>query len=245
MRVETTFLTFPVYTNSTFLCDQVFPTGPDTVHPIIPPSCNYGPGPLAFGAAIPLNHTYGLGTLWTTIRLVDPSSSAKNIACVRVAVSPYYKESWYWELFFWLPVALCIAYFFIGLMARIVTSVVMRKSAFKNRAREGKAPTFINDSLSPTVVASFSSQGLVSSPALLRFATPGLWDIILQTQWVAILGTFAVKWPEFVYPVLRQGAWAALLGNVTYVQENGTSARYDAVSRSFVSRRETGSNTDR
>lgn len=233
MRVESSFLTFSVYSNSTFLCNQVYPVGPDTVHPIIPPSCSYGPGPLAFGASIPLNATYGLGTIWTTIRLVDPSSSAKNIACVRVAVSPYYKEAWYWSLFFWFPISLAIVYFVVGFLARVVTSVWMRRSLFKNRAREGKAPTFISDSVSPTVISVFSSQGLVSSPALLRFATPGLWDIILHTQWVALLGTFAVKWPEFVYPIFRQGAWATLLGNVTYVQENGTEGRYNPVGTSF------------
>jgi hypothetical protein len=43
-----------------------------------------------------------------------------------------------------------------------------------------------------------SGERLANSPALLRFCTPSLRDIIFHSQWCAALAMVAVRWPQFV-----------------------------------------------
>lgn len=218
IQVSSRFLTFDIFSNLTFLCDSVVPTGDDantqlTAHA----SCTYGPGTVAFGVDVPVNATYELGTIETRVLLIDTSHPPLSIACVDVPFSPYDEDAWYWDLMFWLPVALFIAYFTTVSLARAITAATTRSRAFRNRAREGRAPSFLRDHLNPIIISAISGQGMVLSPALLRFATPGCWDILFQLQFVAILAMCAVNWPDFAYPFFKQAAWASLVGNVTVV----------------------------
>ncbi|PWN51458.1 hypothetical protein IE53DRAFT_386168 [Violaceomyces palustris] len=227
LSVQTKFLTFPVFSLNTYVCDQLYPTLPDPDNQLITPAgCLYGAGEVGFGIAVPLNDTYTLGSLWTQIRLSDTSSPPRDIACIEVTVSPYHEEKWYWDLIFWFPVALTVGYFVVTSLARVVTAITARAKSFRSKAREGSAPHIIKDKLSPTIVASLSGQQLVMSPALLRFATPGCWDVITHTQFVALLAMVAVRWSEFSYPFFKQAAWANLVGNVSLVQPESSASTY-------------------
>ena len=46
--------------------------------------------------------------------------------------------------------------------------------------------------------SALSGERLATSPALLRFCTPSLRDIVFHSQWCAALAMVAVRWPQFV-----------------------------------------------
>lgn len=220
VETDTNFLTFPVAYKLESLCDRLWPTGPDDEHPLAGQyhSCSYGPGQVAFGVSVPLQHQYNMGSLRTQIRISDSSTPALTISCINVTVSPYQKHTWYWNLFLWLPAALLISYFVLACIARIVASVTLRNLTFKQKARPGGEPNFWQDRLIPTATDALSGAPVLQSPALLRFVTPGLADVLLYIQFVSVLGMISVHWPEFAYPYLSQASWASLLGNATLVQ---------------------------
>ncbi|PWN33935.1 uncharacterized protein FA14DRAFT_161549 [Meira miltonrushii] len=222
--VSTRFLTFSIFNNYTFLCDRVYPANNDTLNPnVIPASCQFGPGPVAFGVDVPLNSSYEAGTLWTQIRLLDHSNPARTLACIEVQTSPYNPDSWYWKLVLWLPVALFCAFFCLATIAAITTAETAQRMAYKNRAREGGPPTFVRDKLRPMILSALAGREMIRSPALLRFVTPGCWDILLYLQFLVALIMCHVQWPDFVYPFARQLAWSTLLGNVTIVEKERQS----------------------
>lgn len=236
LSVETQFLTFSVFRNDSYLCDSLYPVVPDPNATVIngvvvqPAGCLYGPGQVSLGLGIPLNDTYTLGTLWTRIRLSDTSSPPLDIACIEVYASPYDQQKWYWHLIFWFPVALAIGFFVVIALARVFCALTSHARAFKNKAREGSQPNVIKDTIAPTIVSAISGQKLALSAALLRFATPGCWDIILHTQFVAAISMIAVRWPEFSYPFFKQAAWSTLTGNVTIIRPAELNADFDLVS---------------
>lgn len=156
----------------------------------------------------------------TEIRLTDSSSPALTIACIQLHTSSYIADRWYWDFIMWLPVALAIGFLFLSVLAALFAAEVAQRSAFKNRAREGGAPKLFRDRLGPMMVSALSGRGLVASPALLRFVTPGCWDIIYHLQFIVAIAMCHVQWPDFAYPFLRQAAWSTLLGNVTLTQSD-------------------------
>ncbi|PWN29847.1 hypothetical protein BDZ90DRAFT_278095 [Jaminaea rosea] len=225
VQVQSRFLTFNIFSNYTYLCDELYPTGPDSVNNLTShASCTYGPGTVAFGVDVPLNSTYPMGTIWTRVMLVDASTPPQAIACIQVPVSRYDEERWYWSFFLWLPIALFIGFFVTVSMARALTAATMRARAFKNRAREGKAPSFLRDHLNPVILSALSGQGMVLSPALLRYSTPGCWEILFQLQFIAAIAMMSVRWPDFSYPFFAQASWASLVGNVTIIERTVTNA---------------------
>ncbi|EST07550.1 TRP-like family [Kalmanozyma brasiliensis GHG001] len=233
LSVETQFLTFSLFRNDSYLCDSLYPVVPDPNGTVVnnvviqPGGCLYGPGQVSLGVGIPLNDTYNLGTLWTRIRLSDTSSPPLDIACIEVYANPYDDAKWYWELIFWFPVALTIGYFVVIALARVFCAFTARARAFKNKAREGSQPNVIKDTIAPTLVSAISGQKLALSAALLRFATPGCWDIIQHTQFVAAISMVAVRWPEFSYGFFKQAAWSTLTGNVTIVRPADLDSQYN------------------
>ncbi|KAE8232706.1 hypothetical protein CF326_g2255 [Tilletia indica] len=225
ISIQSSFLTFPVFTNFTFLCDRIFPTTADALNPLInPTSCAYGPGPVAFGVSIPINSPYYLGTISTQLRLSDPSKPAKNIACIQINHTPYRPHAWYWSFILWLPIATTITFFVVAALARLFTALAVLRARFANRAREGTGPNWVRDKLRPTLAVAFSGEHLQQFAGLLRFASPGCWDIIYHLQFVAAIAMVSVHWPEWAYPVLRQAAWASLLGNVTVLHSHESSS---------------------
>ncbi|KAJ9478360.1 Integral membrane protein [Pseudozyma hubeiensis] len=233
LSVETQFLTFSVFGNDSYLCDSLYPVVPDPNGTVIngvviqPAGCLYGPGQVSLGVGIPLNDTYTLGTLWTRIRLSDTSSPPLDIACIEVYASPYDREKWYWDLIFWFPVALAIGFLVVIALARTFCAITSRARAFKNKAREGSQPNIIKDTIAPTLVSAISGQKLALSAALLRFATPGCWDIIMHTQFVAAISMIAVRWPEFSYAFFKQASWSTLTGNVTIIRPAELDGEFD------------------
>ncbi|KAG8966023.1 hypothetical protein FRC03_012666 [Tulasnella sp. 419] len=218
----TSVLSFSVDATSSALCSSL--RAPTSAVPVPDDyNCTIPAGEVAFSSSIPYRHDFRLTTINTRLRAVDTSSPAKELVCVDVAVTPvkasgmggYYGEA---QIIFWISVGLAAAYWIVIGFARI--------AAAWGRGGVGRRKGWAKVKWAGTVLSSaISGEGLSTAPALLRFATPSMRDIIFHTQWCATLAMVAVQWPGFTYPILRNTAWATLVYNVTLIQ--GTNANME------------------
>ncbi|KAJ7181605.1 hypothetical protein C8R43DRAFT_969628 [Mycena crocata] len=207
----TSVLTLNVWTNSTYLCNALRPPSP---LPQLGNETNYCPlaaGPFAISAAIPWGSNRPLTTLNTRLRAVDPFS--KELLCITVgttpldpsADSPYGVAS----AIFWATVALAILYWVVIGIARVVSAWG------RGITRPGRSLWARAQSAGFILASAISGERFATSPALMRFSTPCLRDVLFHTQWCAALAMVAVQWPPFAYPLLVQTAWATLSYNIT------------------------------
>ncbi|KAF7317470.1 Membrane protein [Mycena kentingensis (nom. inval.)] len=206
----TSVLTLSVYTEAIALCNSLRPQSP--LPALENNATDYCPvsGPFALSASVPWGRNRELTTLQTRLRAVDPFSA--ELLCITVdttplsptAGSPYGVA----HAIFWATVALAIAYWVVIGTARIVSA--WGRGILRERSVWAKAQS------AGFILASAISGERFSNPALLRFSTPCMRDVIFHTQWCAVLAMVAVQWPAFIYPLLSQTAWAALSYNVTF-----------------------------
>ncbi|KAG9104714.1 hypothetical protein FRC06_011608 [Ceratobasidium sp. 370] len=212
----TSIATFNVFTNRTFFCLNTIPPAPIPPQPYTDTNCVVPAGSLAFGLATPIKHPYQLVTINTRVQVLDTSNPAKELACVDVGVTPVQDSGVggsfdFAGVLFWVSVGLAMGYWVVVGAARIAAA--WRRGSWDSNQR------WVYIRWAGTVLASaISGERLAASPALLRFATPSMRDIIFHTQWCACLAMVAVEWPTFVYPILSNTAWAHLLYNVTIIQ---------------------------
>ncbi|CAE6433123.1 unnamed protein product [Rhizoctonia solani] len=222
---STSIATSDVFWNKTFFCYHIVPPVPYAPRSYNDTDCIVPAGPLAFGIQSPLPHDYQLVTLNTRVQVLDTSNPAKELACIDVAVTPIVDIGVggsfdYAGILFWVSVGLAIAYWLIVGLARIAAA--WRRGSWDSNQR------WVYIRWAGTVLASaISGERLAASPALLRFATPSMRDIIFHTQWCACLAMVAVEWPNFIYPILSNAAWSHLLYNVTIIQgENSANEHW-------------------
>ncbi|KAJ7098614.1 hypothetical protein B0H15DRAFT_821497 [Mycena belliarum] len=208
----TSVLTLTVWTNSTNFCTSLRPPSP--LPSLNDSSSNYCPlaaGPFALSSAIPWGPDRPLTTLTTRIRAVDPFS--KELLCLTVKTTPLdpgtsnpYGVA---RAIFWATVALAIAYWVVVGIARVVSAWG------RGITRPGRSLWARAQSAGFILASAISGERFATSPALMRFSTPCLRDVLFHTQWCAALAMVAVQWPAFAYPLLVQTAWATLSYNVT------------------------------
>ncbi|KAJ7937049.1 hypothetical protein B0H13DRAFT_2261477 [Mycena leptocephala] len=213
----TSVLTLNVWTNSTYLCTSLRPPSPLT--PLNDTSPNYCPlpaGQFALSSAIPWGPNRPLTTLNTRLRAVDPFS--KELLCLNVNTTPLdpgsQSQSPYGvaSTIFWATVSLAILYWLVIGLARIVSAWG------RGITRPGRSLWARAQSAGFIVASAISGERFATSPALMRFSTPCLRDVLFHTQWCAALAMVAVQWPPFAYPLLVQTAWATLSYNITLTQ---------------------------
>ncbi|KAJ7770974.1 hypothetical protein DFH07DRAFT_914187 [Mycena maculata] len=207
----TTVLTLSVFTNSSYLCDTLRPPSP---LPALTNETNYCPiaaGPYALSSSIPWGYNRPLTTLSTRLRAVDPFSN--ELLCVTVNTTPLdpavnnpYGVA---RAIFWATVALAILYWIVVGIARIVSAWG------RGITRPGRSLWARAQSAGFILASAISGERFATSPALMRFSTPCLRDVLFHTQWCAALAMVAVQWPPFAYPLLVQTAWATLSYNIT------------------------------
>ncbi|KLO10237.1 hypothetical protein SCHPADRAFT_999697 [Schizopora paradoxa] len=212
-------LTFSVFSNSTFFCSSLVPPSPLPTPDAKNLFCPLAVGPLAFSAAVPLgDHSYELLTINTRLRVVDTSQPAIELACVDIAATPLNGQEKNGTLYgpaliiFWVSVGLAIAYWIIVGTARIV--------AAWDRGGSGPSRTLWSriEGAGFMLASAISGEKLSGTPALLRFCTPSMRDIVFHTQFCASMGLVAVQWPLFAYPFFAQTSWSMLTYNVTLTQ---------------------------
>ncbi|KAJ7265373.1 hypothetical protein B0H12DRAFT_1100516 [Mycena haematopus] len=209
----TSVLTLNVWTNSTYLCTSLRPPSP--LLPLNDTSPNYCPqpaGPFALSSAISWGKNRALTTLNTRIRAVDPFS--QELLCIDVNTTPLdprgpHSPYGVASAIFWATVSLAILYWVVIGTARVVSAWG------RGITRPGRSLWARAQSAGFIVASAISGERFATSPALMRFSTPCLRDVLFHTQWCAALAMVAVQWPPFAYPLLAQTAWATLSYNIT------------------------------
>ncbi|KAF8165713.1 hypothetical protein B0H34DRAFT_690241 [Crassisporium funariophilum] len=209
---STSVLTLSAWSNSSYLCQNMRPPSPLPLpNPEDKSFCPVVAGPFAFSSTIPWGRNRELTTLITRLRAVDPFG--KELVCLDMLTtpleprpsSPYGKA----EIIFWSTVALALAYWVVIGIARIASAW--------GRGLTRPGPTIWSRAQSAGFIlaSAVSGERLATSPALMRFCTPSMRDVIFHTQWCAVLAMVAVEWPQFVYPLLTQTAWSTLSYNIS------------------------------
>lgn len=224
-------LNFQTYSNQSALCSSIrqpgFTGGGNTLgngtnanaSTVTNSGCPYGPGDIALGVAIPLQHAYPLTTISTQLRVLDTSTPALTLGCVDIETTPFYPGAYFYKLMLWIPVAITLGYLVVTWSGRLWASRVSeqldREAEFASSLTNKLSDSAWRDRAALVWWHVWSGQGLLHSGALLRFATPSARDLVWHTQFVASLGMIAVRWPGFAYPILTKGAWSTLIYNVT------------------------------
>lgn len=220
----TELLTFDIRDNTSYFCTTLRPPSPlpapDNTTGLY---CPIPAGPFAFSTYVPLGAGRELTTLQTQLRAVDPFSN--ELLCIDVSTTPLdpgalgsvYGHA---KIIFWASVALSAAYWLLVAAARL-SSAWSRRSGWSGRGFWSRV-----ENIGFVVASAVSGEGLSKSPALIRFVTPSMRDVFFHTQWCATLAMVAVQWPEFIYPLLSQTAWATLSYNVTLTQGSDSSGKH-------------------
>ncbi|KAG5725684.1 hypothetical protein E4T56_gene7346 [Termitomyces sp. T112] len=212
----TNVLTLNIWTNSSYFCNTLRPPSPlPAVNSTNSTYCPIPAGEFGFSTSIPWGDHRALTTLSTRLRAVDPF--IQEVLCIDVTTTPLHPQpnSPYGEakIIFWSTVALAIAYWVVVGLARIVSAWgrgITRHDGLWSRAQSAG---FI-------LASAISGERFATSPALMRFCTPSMRDVMFHTQWCAVLAMVAVEWPPFVYPILTQTAWSTLSYNITLLSSS-------------------------
>ncbi|EMD40517.1 hypothetical protein CERSUDRAFT_80183 [Gelatoporia subvermispora B] len=206
----TEMLTFDAFNNGSFFCQTLRSTSANNSG-----QCPIPPGPFAFSSAVNLPSGYELLTFDTRLRALDPLQT--ELLCIDLtttALKPGAVNSVYGhaKIIFWCTISLAIAYWLLIGLARLASAWG------RGSTRTGTGLWARVESAGFILASAISGERLATSPALMRFCTPSLRDIIFHTQWCAALSMVAVQWPTFVYPIFAQTAWSMLSYNITVTQ---------------------------
>ncbi|ORX36808.1 hypothetical protein BD324DRAFT_627222 [Kockovaella imperatae] len=214
-----------VWRSASWLCESLLP--PDLTRPYGEANETYCPlpaGDFALNISVPLFHNYALTTLRTRVRIVDTNTEANTLACYDLEVTPWTQGSWYYSLIRWFPICIAIGIWIVTWLARFAAGWVVGSGVTEYEVKEGghgAAAAAKRDARmrkwGTMVVSGLSGERFSVSGGLLRFATPGLRDVVQYIQFMTVLGMIAVAWPAYAYPILAQGAWVDLIGNVTVI----------------------------
>ncbi|KAI0092398.1 hypothetical protein BDY19DRAFT_480836 [Irpex rosettiformis] len=210
----TSMLTFDIWNNNSYFCATLRPPSPLSNPDTAGMYCPLGPGDFALSSSIHLGSDYPLATYNTRLRALDPSQN--ELLCLDLSTTPVKPNSLdpivgEFHTIFWGTVALAIGYWLVVGIARLVTARGRGSNAGKGIWAKVEGAGFI-------LASAISGERLATSPALMRFCTPSLRDIIFHTQWCATLAMVAVQWPGFIYPIFSQTAWSMLVYNVSISQ---------------------------
>ncbi|KAF5393120.1 hypothetical protein D9757_001130 [Collybiopsis confluens] len=210
----TSVLTLSVFTNSSKLCQTLRPPSP-----LQSPGSNFNSsyycpilsGGFAFTSSIPWGQNRALTTLSTRLSAVDPWGT--ELICIDVNTTPLSPgpDNPYGAAIaiFWGSVGLAMGYWVLVGIARIVSAWD------RGLTRAGRNPWARAQSAGYILASAISGERLATSPALLRFCTPSMRDLIFHAQWCSALAMVAVQWPTFIYPLLTQTAWSTLSYNIS------------------------------
>ncbi|GAA5983259.1 hypothetical protein JCM11641_002239 [Rhodosporidiobolus odoratus] len=224
--VDSEVLTFEVATNSSWLCSSIRTnegtTGTTTNGSAVvnDSGCPYS-GEIALGVQIPLASSYPLTTITTSIVALDPSVPALHLACYDLAFTPYYPGLFVYPLIRYLVIGLLALYLFLYVLARFWASYTTWLS--DNEAEIASSLTLKLTSSGDVPsrrkmwgaiwFGAWAGKQVVASGSLRRYVTAELRELFQVLAWFSLVGTVAVKWPGFAYPVFSQTAWTSLVYN--------------------------------
>ncbi|KZT71554.1 hypothetical protein DAEQUDRAFT_763781 [Daedalea quercina L-15889] len=217
-------LTFQVWNNNSFFCSTLRPPTDQLGNATQGDYCPFPAGPFGLATTVRLPTDYELATFQTRLYALDPDQNL--LFCMNLnttILDPGVNGSVYGHatIIFWISVALAIGYWIVVGIARLVSAWG------RGSTRMGTGLWARVESAGFVLASAISGERLANSPALMRYCTPSLRDIIFHTQWCAALAMVAVQWPTFVYPLLAQTAWSTLAFNITLAQgSTGAGSRW-------------------
>lgn len=183
--------------------------------------CPYS-GPVALGFTIPLASSYPLTTINTNLVALDSSNPALQLACYDLSFTPYYPDYFAYAIVHYLIIGLIALYAVLYYLGRfyaayttwlhdnetqLASSLTLMLTARGSSSRRGMWRTIYFDA--------WAGKQVVASASLRRFVTAELREIFTLIAWFSLIGTVAVEWPGFAYPVFKQAAWTNLVYNNT------------------------------
>nr|VWO96100.1 Regulator Ustilago maydis 1 protein [Ganoderma boninense] len=214
----TELLTFqqPNPQGNAFFCASLRPASPLSTPDPNNGYCPLSPGPFAFSSFAQVQQGYELETFDTRLRALDPYQNELlcldlNTTILVPRTSGPLSVYGHANIVFWSTVGLAIGYWVVVGIARLV-------AAWGRGSAGGSGVLAKVEGVGFILASALSGERFASSPALMRFCTPSLRDIVFHTQWCAALSMVAVQWPTFTYPLLSQTAWATLSYNISLVQ---------------------------
>ncbi|GAA6058577.1 hypothetical protein JCM10212_007016 [Sporobolomyces blumeae] len=223
--LDSSILTFDIFRNSSALCSSIRTVGGETGtitngSAIVRESgCPYS-GDIALGFAVPLTSSYPLTTITTNLVALDPSDPAIRLACYDLAFTPYYPDYFAYPLVRYVVIGIVSLYLVLYVLARFYASYTSWLS--DNEAHIASSLTLkITATNDPSIrqmwgaiwFNAWAGKQVVLSGSLRRYVTAELRELFATVAWFTMVGTVAVHWPGFAYPVFKQTAWTSLVYN--------------------------------
>ncbi|KPV78614.1 uncharacterized protein RHOBADRAFT_41159 [Rhodotorula graminis WP1] len=203
--VDSQVLSFEVASNKTALCSNIRTDEGDTgvttngSAVVTDSGCPYS-GAIALGFTIPLASSYPLTTITTNLLALDPSSPALHLACYDLSFTPYYPDYFAYNL---------VHYRDPHRHPRDLPPPVHRRASLTSRDG-GPSHRGMWRSI---WFGAWAGKQVVASGSLRRYVTAEFRELFGLVAWFALVGTVAVTWPGFAYPVFRRAAWTTLVFN--------------------------------
>ncbi|KAM0756423.1 hypothetical protein T439DRAFT_345182 [Meredithblackwellia eburnea MCA 4105] len=225
--IDSNILTFPLANNQSALCSSIRTPSAETgtttngTSTVTGSGCPYGPGEIALGLQVPLAADYALTTIATRLLILDPSNPALHLACYDLDFTPYYPDYFPYQLIKYLIIGLLALYFLAYLVARVwaahthfvhesetqlATSLTLKISSTERHIPKKKA-------LASVWYSAWAARQVIGSGSLRRFITAEFRELWHVALWWTLVGTVAVSWPDFVYPVFARSSWTSLVYN--------------------------------
>ncbi|GAA5896795.1 uncharacterized protein JCM6883_007010 [Sporobolomyces salmoneus] len=224
--LESSILTFEVFRNSSALCSSIRTTTGDTgtitngSAVVTESGCPYGGGDIALGFSIPLTDSYPLTTITTNLVALDPSNPALRLACYDLSFTPYYPDYFAYSLVRYIVIGIISLFLLLYVLARFYASYTSWLD--DNEAHIASSLTLkITSASDPSMrqmwgaiwFNAWAGRQVVMSGSLRRYVTAEVRELFATIAWFSLVGTVAVEWPGFAYPVFQQTAWSTLVWN--------------------------------
>ncbi|GAA5955028.1 hypothetical protein JCM21900_002764 [Sporobolomyces salmonicolor] len=221
--IDSEVLTFEVASNQSALCSSIRTnegtTGTMTngSSVVTDSGCPYS-GEIALGFTVPLTSSYALTTITTSLVALDPSVPALHLACYDLSFTPYYPDYFAYPLVRYIAIGILALYLFLYVLARFYAAYTSWLQ--DNEAQLASSLTLkITSTYAPSKrqmwgaiwFNAWAGKQILLSGSLRRYVTAEVREIFATVAWFSLVGTVAVDWPGFAYPVFSQTAWTALI----------------------------------
>ncbi|GAA5921360.1 hypothetical protein JCM1841_002455 [Sporobolomyces salmonicolor] len=221
--IDSEVLTFEVASNQSALCSSIRTnegtTGTMTngSSVVTDSGCPYS-GEIALGFTVPLTSSYALTTITTSLVALDPSVPALHLACYDLSFTPYYPDYFAYPLVRYVAIGILALYLLLYVLARFYAAYTSWLQ--DNEAQLASSLTLkITSTYAPSKrqmwgsiwFSAWAGKQILLSGSLRRYMTAELREIFATVAWFSLVGTVAVDWPGFAYPVFSQTAWTTLI----------------------------------
>ncbi|SCZ90898.1 BZ3500_MvSof-1268-A1-R1_Chr1-3g02361 [Microbotryum saponariae] len=218
--IDANVLSFPIYSNQSALCSGIRTSA--GANSTTGSGCPYQ-GDIALGFSIVLGDSYAATTITSKLIVLDPSVPAKHLACYDLEFTPFYPKYFVYPLVLYFVIALLSLYLVLYVIARLNAAYTAWLQ--DNETHLASSLTLKISSHTGTLSRrkmwgaiwfnAWAGREVVASGSLRRFGTAELREVLVTIQWASLVGTIAVNWPGFAYPIFAQTAWTTLVYNST------------------------------